>query len=297
MSKTMTRLLSAALLLLAPVLAACDKNVHADIEFGLAVGMEWSHGTEPVEMSGPVNIWIYDDNGDEVVSRRYASPQELAAGTFSLPAGNYTVVGTCGLDEPYLYGYEDGKARADALRISLADPSASPRHAIGGVASASITGAEANVRTIVAVAPLLSELSVTIGGTPKGATLSATAANTATAIYPARTNDGGSGITPSAAKTAANLPAATSEGGAIQTTARLMPTAQGEACTMLGMTITLADGTCREFTVEAPAMLTGKRYELTLEYAEIKPYMHIKSTTINDWTEGWSTSEDIYNPG
>ena len=128
MSKTMTRLLSAALLLLAPVLAACDKNVHADIEFGLAVGMEWSHGTEPVEMSGPVNIWIYDDNGDEVVSRRYASPQELAAGTFSLPAGNYTVVGTCGLDEPYLYGYEDGKARADALRISLADPSASPCH-------------------------------------------------------------------------------------------------------------------------------------------------------------------------
>ena len=44
-------------------------------------------------------------------------------------------------------------------------------------------------------------------------------------------------------------------------------------------------------------MLPGKHYELALEYDRMQPYMYITATGITDWGEGWSTSDDIFNPG
>ena len=78
---------------------------------------------------------------------------------------------------------------------------------------------------------------------------------------------------------------------------RKPPTAQGEACTMLYMVMTFADGSRHEYTAEAPLMLAGKRYELALEYDRMQPYMYITATDINPWGEGWITSDDIFNPG
>ena len=276
---------------------ACDKDIHENDRHGLAVGMEWLEGIEPTDITSPVNLWIYDAEGHEVEAHEFSSPQELASGLFSLPEGDYTLVGVCGLTEPFRYDYEGGIRTADMLRVSLADPSASPAHAVGGVAGASVTDTRINLRSVIRVAPLLAELTVRIDGVPEGAELAVTVRNAATCLYPARQDDDNSYIVPSAEKSEAHLPQAVADGGTLSTDARLMPTAQGEACTMLYMVMTFADGSRHEYTAEAPLMLAGKRYELALEYDRMQPYMYITATDINPWGEGWITSDDIFNPG
>ena len=183
------------------------------------------------------------------------------------------------------------------LRVSLADPSASPAHAVGGVAGASVTDTRINLRSVIRVAPLLAELTVRIDGVPEGAELAVTVRNAATCLYPARQDDDNSYIVPSAEKSEAHLPQAVADGGTISAGARLMPTAQGETCTLLYLVMTFADGSRHEYMAEAPRMLAGKRYELALEYDRMQPYMYITATDINPWGEGWSTSDDIFNPG
>ena len=276
---------------------ACDKDIHENDRHGLAVGMEWLEGIEPTDITSPVNLWIYDAEGHEVEAHEFSSPQELASGLFSLPEGDYTLVGVCGLTEPYRYDYENGTRTADMLRVSLADPSASPAHAVGGVAGVRVTDTGVNLRSVIRVAPLLAELAVRINGVPEGASLAVTVRNAATCLYPARQGDDNSYIVPSAEKSEAHLPQAVADGGTLSAGARLMPTAQGEACTMLYMVMTFADGSRHEYTAEAPLMLAGKRYELALEYDRMQPYMYITATDINPWGEGWITSDDIFNPG
>lgn len=283
--------------MLLPLLTACDKDVHENESHGLAVGMEWLDGIEPTDIASPVNLWIYDADGHEVETHEFSSPRELASGLFSLPEGDYTLVGVCGLTEPYRYDYENGTRTADMLRVSLADPSASPAHAVGGVAVASVTDTRINLRSVIRVAPLLAELAVRIDGVPEGAELAVTVRNAATSLYLARQGDDNSYIVPSAEKSEAHLPQAVADGGTISAGARLMPTAQGETCTLLYLVMTFADGSRHEYTAEAPLMLAGKRYELALEYDRMQPYMYITATDINPWGEGWITSDDIFNPG
>lgn len=276
---------------------ACDKDVHENESHGLAVGMEWLDGIEPTDITSPVNLWIYDAEGHEVEAHEFSSPRELASGLFSLPEGDYTLVGVCGLTDPFRYDYENGTRTADMLRVSLADPSASPAHAVGGVAVASVTDTRINLRSVIRVAPLLAELAVRIDGVPEGAELAVTVRNAATCLYPARRGDDNSYVVPSAEKTDALLPQAVADRGTLSTDARLMPTAQGETCTLLYLVMTFADGSRHEYTAEAPLMLAGKRYELALEYDRMQPYMYITATDINPWGEGWITSDDIFNPG
>lgn len=167
MKKTIRHCLYVSLLMLLPLWTACDKDIHENDRHGLAVGMEWLEGIEPTDITSPVNLWIYDAEGHEVEAHEFSSPQELASGLFSLPEGDYTLVGVCGLTEPYRYDYENGTRTADMLRVSLADPSASPAHAVGGVAGVRVTDTGVNLRSVIRVAPLLAELAVRIDARPK----------------------------------------------------------------------------------------------------------------------------------
>lgn len=296
MKNTVRYFLYAFLSVLLPLWTSCDKDIHENESHGLVVGMEWLDGIEPTDIASPVNLWIYDADGHEVEAHEFSSPRELASGLFSLPEGDYTLVGVCGLTEPYRYDYESGTRTADMLRISLADPSASPAHAVGGVAVASVTDTGVNLRSVIRVSPLLAELTVRIDGVPEGAELAVTVRNAATCLYPARQGDDNSHVVPSAEKSEAHLPQAVADGGTLSTGARLMPTAQGETCTLLYLVMTFADGSRHEYIAEAPRMLTGKHYELALEYDRMQPYMYITAIGITDWVEGWSTSGDIFNP-
>lgn len=276
---------------------ACDKDIHENDRHGLAVGMEWLEGIEPTDITSPVNLWIYDAEGHEVEAHEFSSPQELASGLFSLPEGDYTLVGVCGLTEPFRYDYENGTRTADMLRVSLADPSASPAHAVGGVAGVRVTDTGVNLRSVIRVAPLLAELAVRINGVPEGASLAVTVRNAATCLYPARRGDDNSYVVPSAEKTDALLPQAVADGGTLSTDARLMPTAQGETCTLLYLVMTFADGSRHEYMAEAPLMLPGKHYELALEYDGMQPHMYITAIGITDWVEGWDINGDVFHPG
>lgn len=296
MKKTIRHCLYVSLPMLLPLWTACDKDVHENESHGLAVGMEWLDGIEPTDITSPVNLWIYDADGHEVEAHEFSSPQELASGLFSLPEGDYTLVGVCGQTEPYRYDYEGGVQTADMLHISLADPSASPAHAVGDVAVASVTDTRINLRSVIRVSPLLAELTVRIDGVPEGAELSVTVRNAATCHYPAQQGDDNSYIVPSAEKSEAHLPQAVADMGTLSAGARLMPTTQGETCTLLYLVMTFADGSRHEYTAEAPLMLPGKHYELALEYDRMQPYMYITAIGITDWVEGWSTSGDIFNP-
>lgn len=213
MKKTIRHYLYVSLLMLLPLWTSCDKDIHENESHGLAVGMEWLDDIEPTDITSPVNLWIYDAEGHEVEAHEFSSPQELASGLFSLPEGDYTLVGVCGLTEPYRYDYEGGIRTADMLRVSLADPSASPAHAVGGVAGASVTDTRINLRSVIRVAPLLAELTVRIDGVPEGAELAVTVRNAATCLYPARQDDDNSYIVPSAEKSEAHLPQAVADGG------------------------------------------------------------------------------------
>lgn len=276
---------------------ACDKDIHENDRHGLAVGMEWLEGIEPTDITSPVNLWIYDAEGHEVEAHEFSSPQELASGLFSLPEGDYTLVGVCGLTEPFRYDYENGTRTADMLRVSLADPSASPAHAVGGVAGVRVTDTGVNLRSVIRVAPLLAELAVRIDGAPEGASLAVTVRNAATCLYPARRGDDNSYVVPSAEKTDALLPQAVADRGTLSTDARLMPTAQGETCTLLYLVMTFADGSRHEYMAEAPLMLPGKHYELALEYDGMQPHMYITAIGITDWVEGWDINGDVFHPG
>ena len=183
------------------------------------------------------------------------------------------------------------------LRVSLADPSASPAHAGGGVAGVRVTDTGVNLRSVIRVAPLLAELAVRIDGAPEGASLAVTVRNAATCLYPARRGDDNSYVVPSAEKTDALLPQAVADRGTLSTGARLMPTAQGETYTLLYMVMTFADGSRHEYMAEAPLMLAGKHYELALEYDGMQPHMYIAAIGITDWVEGWDINGDVFHPG
>ena len=43
-------------------------------------------------------------------------------------------------------------------------------------------------------------------------------------------------------------------------------------------------------------MKSGGKYQINLEYEEMKPYMYLTSTKIDDWTEGWIYRGEILNP-
>ena len=165
------------------------------------------------------------------------------------------------------------------------------------MAGVRVTDTGVNLRSVIRVAPLLAELAVRIDGAPEGASLAVTVRNAATCLYPARRGDDNSYVVPSAEKDEAHLPQAVADGGTLSAGARLMPTAQGETCTLLYMVMTLADGSRHEYMAEAPLMLPGKHYELALEYDGMQPHMYITAIDINPWGEGWITSDDIFNPG
>lgn len=79
-------------------------------------------------------------------------------------------------------------------------------------------------------------------------------------------------------------------------TLRLMPTANGFLTTRLFIHLETPDGTVSNYDIEAPVMKSGGKYQINLEYEEMRPYMYLTSTKIDDWTEGWEYRVEILNP-
>ena len=75
-----------------------------------------------------------------------------------------------------------------------------------------------------------------------------------------------------------------------------MPTANGFLTTRLFIQLTAPGGVVSNYDIEAPIMKSGGKYQINLEYEEMKPYMYLTSMKIDDWIEGWVYRGEILNP-
>lgn len=145
---------------------------------------------------------------------------------------------------------------------------------------------------------MLAELTIVIEGVPENTVISGKVLNVATGLLPLQKNEDGTFGTTSYTKEECDIPLGTAvhDNRLITETLRLMPTAHGFLTTRLFIQLIAPNGTVSNYDIEAPIMKSGGKYQINLEYGEMKPYMYLTSTKIDDWTEGWIYRGEILNP-
>mgnify|MGYP002624803063 CR=1 FL=1 len=250
-----------------------------------------------------------------------------------LPVGDYDLLVTVDMDEAHGYVLENADTRSTTradeefhtalpdTRVSLSDPSASPRQAWYAVTHATVKSDEITVAEFH-LQRLLSELTVIVHGVPTGAAITASVDCVASSVLlPPLDGKSRYGIpasepsltvalgplTPDASALTADASALTADASAPDgfpvgtITLRhdghtLMPTAGGQPRCYLTLAVTTPDGSPLTFVADAPRMDCGKAYVVELDYTKFRPYMLLNAFTINDWTEGWTISGEIINP-
>lgn len=288
---------------------SCDDDPHEG-ERGLAITLGWQDEADKGTPIDDLRLWVYRADGEpldeyhyddarDITARLYGIPaRDIAARLYEYPAGDYVLVAAANVVAPLAVeeAIGNGVKPYEGLTFALADASASPAHAHYGVTEVSVRGSGVEQITLL-LRRVLSELTVTIEGVPDGASLAATVTNAATGVLPAQKEAEGDYGVATGRTTTVQLPETASQDATIATeTVRLMPTATGYVRSYLHFRLTLADGTVREFDADAPPMRPAGRYEVRLAYADMKPYMHLATVSINDWTEGWVISGDVLNP-
>ena len=280
--------------------------------------------------------------GGTTVANRFNNTATAADWLQQLPVGDYDVLVTVDMDEAHGYVLENaatrGTTRAGTLsttragtlsttragdatvttalpdtRVSLADPSSSPRQSWYAVTHATVREDEITVAEF-RLQRLLSELTVIVSNVPTGAAITASVERVARDVllthrdglgrYGVPASDGFLTVTLGALTAAATVPdgspsgpAATVPGGsAVGATRTLMPTAGGQPRCYLSLTVTTPEGTPLTYMADAPRMECGRAYVVELDYTKLRPYMLLSAFTINEWTDGWTISGEIINP-
>ena len=317
------------------LLTACYHDQHEE--------MPSEYGDQPVGYLTPQLLWedqadagaAIDDirftvsgTGGTTVANRFNNTEAAADWLQQLPVGDYDVLVTVDMDEAHGYVLENaatrGTTRADAAvpdgspsgstalpdtRVSLAEPSSSPRQSWYAVTHATVKEDEITVAEFH-LQRLLSELSVIVHNVPTGAAITASVERVARdVLLTHRDGQGRYGVadredflTVSLGPLTAAVPDASPSGSPSGSlTLRhddqtLMPTAGGQERCYLSLTVTTPEGTRLSYLADAPRMECGKVYVVELDYTKLRPYMLLSAFTINDWTEGWTISGEIINP-
>ena len=283
------------------LLASCDHNVHdGEEEGGLSVSLTWADEADQGTEVKDVKLWIFNaDDGSLVEEKHYGSAQEVANQRFALPIGHYQIVAATNLIEPFFIG-EATRAtlNMNQLMFGLSNPSASPDHGYYGVADIVIDKENVSYVTKDAIHRMLAELTLIIEGVPENTTIVGKVLNVATGLLPLQKNEDGTFGTATNTKAECDIPSGTAvhDNRLITETLRLMPTAHGFLTTRLFIQLIAPNGTVSNYDIEAPIMKSGGKYQVNLEYEEMKPYMYLTSTKIDDWTEGWIYRGEILNP-
>lgn len=276
---------------------SCDNDPHEG-EHGLAIALGWQDEADKGTVINDLRLWIYKENGEPVDEYRYDNARDIASRLYELPAGDYVLVAAANLVEPFTVeeGIGNGVKPYEGLMFALSDADASPAHAYYGVTEVSVQG-DGVEQTSISLRRVLAELDVTIEGVPDGTRLAVSVTDAATALLPAcKDADGEYGVTINRTETV-TLPEAIAVDGTLSTvTMRLMPTATDNNRSHLHFLLTFADGTVQEFDADAPVMKPSGKYQVTLQYMDMKPYMQLHSVSISDWTEGWTISGEMLNP-
>ena len=283
------------------LLASCDHDVHdGEDEGGLSVSLTWADEADQGTDVNDVKLWIFNaDDGSLVEEKHYGSAQEVASQRFALPVGHYQILAATNLIEPFFIG-EATRAtlNMNQLMFGLSNPSASPDHGYYGVADIVIDKENVSYVTKDAMHRMLAELTLIIEGVPENTTISGKVLNVATGLLPLQKNEDGTFGTATYTKEECDIPFGTvvHDNRLITETLRLMPTANGFLTTRLFIQLIAPNGTVSNYDIEAPIMKSGGKYQINLEYGEMKPYMYLTSTKIDDWTDVWVYRGEILNP-
>ena len=283
------------------LLASCDHEVHdGEDKSGLSVSLTWADEADQGTEVKDVKLWIFNaDEGSLVEEKHYGSAQEVASQRFALPEGHYQILAATNLIEPFTIG-EATRAvtNMNQLMFGLSNPSASPNHGYYGVTDIIIDKSNGNYVTKDEMRPMLAELTVIIEGVPENTAISGKVLNVASGLLPLQKNEDGTFGTATYTKEECDIPLAIAvHGNALMTeTMRLMPTANGFHTTRLFIQLIAPNGIISNYDIEAPIMKAGGKYQINLEFEEMKPYMYLTSTKIDDWTEEWIYRGEILNP-
>lgn len=282
------------------LLASCDHNVHdGEDEGGLSVSLTWADEADQGTDVKDVMLWIFNaDDGSLVEEKHFGNAQEVASQRFALPVGHYQILAATNLIEPFFIG-EATRAtlNMNQLLFGLSNPSVSPDHGYYGVTDIVIDKSNVSYVTKDAMHRMLAELTLIIEGVPENTAIVGKVLNVAAGLLPLQKNEDGTFGTTTYTKEECDIPSGTSvhDNRLITETMRLMPTAHGFLTTRLFIQLIAPDGTVSNYDIEAPIMKSGGKYQINLEYGEMKPYMYLTSTKIDDWTEGWIYRGEILN--
>lgn len=284
------------------LLASCDHDVHdGEGDGGLSVSLAWADEADEGTEVKDVKTWIVNaTDGTQVAQSQHGSAQEMAKERYDLPEGNYRILTTTNLVDPFTISKQTRAVdNINSLAIGLSDPSASPEHAYYGVTDIVIDKEDVHYITRSDMRRILAELTIVIEGVPENTVISGKVLNVATGLLPLQKNEDGTFGTASYTKEECDIPLKIAvPGETLKTeTLRLMPTANGFHTTKLFIQLISPDDTVRNYDIEAPVMKSGGKYQINLEYEEMNPYMYLTSTKIDDWTEGWVYRGEILNPG
>ena len=283
------------------LLASCDHDVHSDEdEGGLSVSLTWADEADQGTEVKDVKLWIFNaDDGSLVEEKHGGSTKEVASQRFALPVGHYQILAATNLIEPFFIG-EATRAtlNINQLMFGLSNPSASPDHAYYGVTDIVIDKSNVNYITKNEMRHILAELTIFIEGVPDNFAMIGKVLNVATGLLPLQKNEDGTFGTASYTKEECDIPLRIAvPGETLKTeTLRLMPTAHGFHTTKLFIQLISPGGVVSNYDIEAPIMKSGGKYKINLEFEEMKPYMYLTSTKIDDWTEKWIYRGEILNP-
>ena len=274
-------------------MSSCDKNVHEG-EYGVSAFLTLEDEQDATQITVKDSyLWIYKNSGTLVQEFAFENAEELASQRFKLDAGHYVFVSA--INCRTMLTVKD-KGNMETLQLSAPTSDCLPERAFYGTSQLDVSG-NGNQQVQLTLRRVLSELSVTITGVPSGLKLTAKALESAEGVYLARKDVNGTfGLPASETISEINIPEVVEKGNVITTgVIRLMPTAQGKSNSKLNLFLETG-GNSFECMVEAPKMNVAGQYELVLPYKDLKPYLKVSATKINDWKEGWTIDGEILNP-
>lgn len=301
------------------LLTACYHDQHEEMpsEYGdqpvgyLTAQLVWDDPADANSAIDDIRFTVSGTNGT-TVTHNFTDTESAADWLQQLPVGEYDLLVTVDMDEAHGYILENagtrGTTRADEefhtalpdTRVSLAEPSSSPRQSWYAVTHATVREDEITVAEFH-LQRLLSELSVIVRNVPTGAAITASVERVASdVLLTHRDGQGRYGVADREDYMTVSLGALAADPADAATLRHddhtLMPTASGQSRCYLTLSVTTPDGTRLTYLADAPRMECGRTYVVELDYTKLRPYMQLEAFTINDWTEGWAISGEIINP-
>lgn len=141
-------------------LTSCRHKGTEHDDYGLSAALSWADPADAGREIKNVRIWIFQAGGKLVAKRQYGSKFLIALDIHPLPVGEYDVVATTNLIEPF--GAE-GDETFSSLLLKLREASTSAEHAHYAVGHISLPR-DRNSRIGLSLRRILSELTVEVEG-------------------------------------------------------------------------------------------------------------------------------------